>query len=258
MKQRGTILRDTRTGPGLVIVDGRQHPFTLEGIWRSDEAPAVNMTVDAQFDESGTLTALFAVPEVQLAREKADEAMAAVKARGGQLAARVGTGTLVGTGLLAVAWFALNTVSVQLTPGMKIGMSLWKLLGVLNASGDAMAALSGNGGSTGIYGVLAIVALVGPVASYFVRDARAQLANCLPLLFLLGIGLAFYSAISSSLSQAQGAAMAFGGSGAADMVGTMTREVMRAISMGAGGYLGGAVSLYFTATGVLKFLAKRG
>ncbi|CAJ0816179.1 hypothetical protein [Ralstonia flaminis] len=258
MKQRGTILRDTRTGPGLVIVDGRQHPFTLEGIWRSGEAPAVNMTVDAQFNEVGTLIALFAVPEAQLAREKADEAMVAVKARGSQLVARMGMGTLVGTGLLATAWFALNTVSVQLTPGMKIGMSLWKLLGVLNTSGDAMAALSGNGGSTGMYGVLAIAALAGPAASYFVRDARAQLANCLPLLFLLGIGMAFYAGISSSLSQTQSAAMAFGGNAAADMVGAMTREAMRAFSIGVGGYLGCAVSLYFAATGVLKFLAKRG
>ncbi|NMV37303.1 hypothetical protein [Ralstonia insidiosa] len=257
MKQRGTILRDTRTGPGLVIVNGHQHPLTLEAVWRSGEAPAVNMTVDAQFDETGALTALFAVPDAQLAREKADEAMAAVKARGGQLAARVGTGTLVGTGLLTIAWFALNTVSVQLTPGMKIGMSLWKLLSVLNTSGDAMAALSGNGGGTGIYGALAIVALVGPAASYFVRDTRAQLANCLPLLFLLGIGVAFYSGISGSLSQAQSAAMAFGGNGAADMVGAMTREAMRAISIGAGGYLGCAVSLYFAAVGVLKFLIKR-
>lgn len=258
MKQRGTILRDTRAGEGLVVINGRQYPFTLEGVWRSNEAPAVNMTVDALFDEAGALTSLLAVPDAQLAREKADEAMAVVKARGGQLAARVGTGTLVGTGLLAMAWFALNTVSVQLTPGMKIGMSLWKLLGVLNASGDAMSALAGNGGSTGIYGVLAIAALAGPAASHLVRDTRAQLANCLPLLFLLGVGVAFYLGISSSLSQAQGAAMAFGGSAAVDVVGAMTREVMRAISIGAGGYLGGAVSLYFAATGVLKFLAKRG
>ncbi|MBA9870023.1 hypothetical protein D7S79_09955 [Ralstonia insidiosa] len=170
----------------------------------------------------------------------------------------MGMGTLVGTGLLATAWFALNTVSVQLTPGMKIGMSLWKLLGMLNTSGDAMAALSGNGGSTGMYGVLAIAALAGPAASYFVRDARAQLANCLPLLFLLGIGMAFYAGISSSLSQAQSAAAAFGGNGAADMVGAMTREAMRAFSIGAGGYLSCAVSLYFAATGVVKFLTKRG
>ncbi len=77
MQQRGKILRDTHSGTGLIIVDGRQHAFTLEGIWRSSEAPAVNMTVDAQFDETGTLTALFAVPDAQLAREKTDEAMAA-------------------------------------------------------------------------------------------------------------------------------------------------------------------------------------
>ncbi|MGM3277372.1 hypothetical protein [Ralstonia sp. 24A2] len=143
MQQRGKILRDTHSGTGLIIVDGRQHAFTLEGIWRSSEAPAVNMTVDAQFDETGTLTALFAVPDAQLAREKADEAMAAVKNRGRQLVA-------------------------------------------------------------------------------------------------------------------QSAALAFGGNGAADMVGAMTREAMRAFSIGAGGYLGCAVSLYFAAAGVLKFLAKRG
>jgi hypothetical protein len=259
MKKRGKVLRDTSAGSGLVVVDGQQYPFALEGIWRSNEAPTVNMTVDALFDEAGALIELLAVPDAQIAREKADQAMAVMKTGGGQLVARVGMGTLVGTGLLAAAWFVLNTVSVQATPSMKIGISLWQLLGVVN-SPNALQALGGGGGA-GIYGLLAIIALAGPAASYFVRDARAQLANCLPLLFLLGVSVALYSGISSSLEQAQGAAMAFGGGDAAKMADSMmraaTRQAMNAISIGLGGYLGGAVSLYFAAIGVIRFLARR-
>ncbi len=39
MTQRGRVLRDTNTGPGLVTVDGKQFAFMLEEMWRSDVPP---------------------------------------------------------------------------------------------------------------------------------------------------------------------------------------------------------------------------
>ena len=56
--KRGRILRDTTTGEGLVFVDGNQHAFRLEGMWKSEYAPKVNMTVDVEFDDAGRLVAL--------------------------------------------------------------------------------------------------------------------------------------------------------------------------------------------------------
>ena len=39
MSKRGMALRDPYAGPGLLIVEGQQYPFVLEGVWGS-EAPA--------------------------------------------------------------------------------------------------------------------------------------------------------------------------------------------------------------------------
>ena len=257
MNQRGKILRDTSTGPGLVSIAGRQHTFTLEGVWRSEQAPAVNMTVDALFDDAGQLVHLHAVSDSQLAREATDEALAAVKQRGNALVARFGARTLGAMGLLAVAWFFLNTMTVQVSSNYKVGVSLWKMLGLINAPGGMINALGGNGGSAGFYGVVAVVALLAPLAPYFVRDPRAHLANLLPLIFMVVLVIGIYMNISDGISQAQGAATMFGGKQAADFASELVREALKAVSIGLGGYLAVLVSLYLAATGVLGWKAAK-
>ncbi len=52
MQKRGRILRDPISGPGLLMVDGQQYPFSLEGVWKSEVPPASGMVVDVNFDPS--------------------------------------------------------------------------------------------------------------------------------------------------------------------------------------------------------------
>ena len=66
MTRRGKILRDTSAGNGLVVVDGQQYPFMLEGTWRSEVPPAVGMTVDAEIKDAGQIVSLLVVQESQL------------------------------------------------------------------------------------------------------------------------------------------------------------------------------------------------
>ena len=86
MPKRGKILRDPHAGPGLLIVEGQQHQFFLEGVWKSDVPPKPGLAVDVEFDGQGTLNGITAVPESQLAKEQAEIALAAAKKRGAALA----------------------------------------------------------------------------------------------------------------------------------------------------------------------------
>ena len=78
--RRGRILRDTAAGNGLVFVDGKQYLFRLEGMWRSEFAPTVNMLVDVEFDERGQLIALRSAPVEAVAAEQTTQAFNAAKA----------------------------------------------------------------------------------------------------------------------------------------------------------------------------------
>lgn len=265
MKQRGKILRDTNAGPGLLSIDGNQHPFTLESHWKSDQPPRVGMVVDAGFDGAGSLAMVTPVADAQLAREQAELAMQAAKAKGGALAAgltaRFGVPTLAALAALFVGWFVLNTVAIQVSAQYGVGLSFWKLLGVLNSPSGLLDGLNGAGGSSGIYGFLCIVALIAPLAPYVWKDKRAHLGGVLPLAFMLLVALMIYLGISDGMKQAQGAAGMFGGAQAAQMAESMSsmmlREAMRAISVGLGGYLSLLASLYLAGRGVIAFLAAR-
>src|SRR5208282_313330 len=85
MTKRGKILRDTSAGNGLVVVDGQQYPFMLEGIWRSAVPPAVGMTVDAEFNDAGQIVSLLVVQDSQLTKEQAQAALMAAKGKGAEI-----------------------------------------------------------------------------------------------------------------------------------------------------------------------------
>ena len=265
MKHRGKILRDTNAGPGLLSSEGLQHPFTLETHWKSDTPPKVGMVVDVALDGAGSLAAVEPVAESQLAREQAELAMQAARSKGGELAAgltaRFGMPTLVAMGALLVGWFFLNTVSIQVSSQYNVGLSFWKLLGILNSPAGLMNGLRDASGSSGIYGFLCIAALAAPLAPQFWKDKRAHLGGVLPLVFMLLVALMIYNGVNDSLQQAQGAAGFLGGEQAARMAESvssmMLREAMRAISIGAGAYLALLASLYLAARGAMKVLAAK-
>lgn len=263
MKKRGKILRDTSMGNGLLSIDGKQYPFALEEIWQSEHAPRVGMAVEVAFSGDERVTGVVPLPETQLAREQAEQAMAHARVKGSQLAsdvlARFGMPTLAAMAALVLAWIFLNMLSVQVGPGFKAGLTFWQLLAVLNSPTGVLAGLNGTAQGAGFYGFLAVLAMLAPLAPQFWNDRRAHLGGLLPLLLMLFAAFLAYSGISSGMNEAQDAAGAFGGRAVAEMASAMqaemARQAMRAVSLGAGFYLSVAASLYFAARGTIKFLA---
>src|SRR5450631_1497604 len=253
MTKRGKVLRDPHAGPGLLMVEGQQYPFALEGVWRSEAPPKPGQVVEVEFDPQGAIHAITVVPESQLAKEQADKAIAAAREKGGavlaSVVAKVGIPTLVAGGLLFIAWFFLAAVNIQLPFMGKLDFTFWQILGFLNSS-NIMEAMGNNGHpSAGFYGFLAIVALAGPFVHYVWKDKRAYLGGLLPLLFMAIVGIMIRSSIHS----------AFGGGGSdAEAIGQqMQDQAMSAVSLGLGTYLSVLVSLYFAGMGTKQFLAAK-
>jgi hypothetical protein len=92
MKKRGKVLRDPRTGPGLsgpdrtlpglLMIEGRQHWFNLEGVWKSEIPPKPGLAVDVKLDQAGRILAITAVSDSQLAEEQAERSVDATKLAG--------------------------------------------------------------------------------------------------------------------------------------------------------------------------------
>jgi hypothetical protein len=244
MKKRGKILRDTSTGPGLIVADGQQYTFSLEGLWKSTEAPKVDMVVDVEFGDQGGITGITVVPDSQLAREQAEFAMNAARDRGAALAAgavaKFGVPSLVAAAALIIGWWMLPAVSVSMF-GASRSVTFWSALGYIN-SGVLSGGFGGGSPSSGIYGLLAIVALVGPFLTYFWKDRRALLGGLLPLIFMI---FAFFMALHGLDKIAGGTP---GGN-------AMMSEATKAVSVGSGVYLSAIASLYFAGTSTMKFLA---
>lgn len=111
MAKRGRILSDPTAGPGRVMVQGRQHVFGLDGVWRSDALPRPGVVVDVEFDQSGRVCSMDAVPEARLAREQVQAALASVMGKGAAvgagIATRFGPIQLAVIVLLVAGWFLL-------------------------------------------------------------------------------------------------------------------------------------------------------
>lgn len=65
MSKRGRVLRDPHMGPGLLIVEGKQYPFLMEGLWRSEVPAKPGLVVNVDFDAQGNLLGINAVPQSQ-------------------------------------------------------------------------------------------------------------------------------------------------------------------------------------------------
>lgn len=268
MTRRGRILRDTTAGPGLLVVDGTQFPFTLEGAWRSSTPPAPGMVVDVDVAE-GAVASVAAVPENQLAREQAEIALAAAKERSavlaGAMVARFGAPTLAATGALVTGWLVLSAGSVDAFVG-RMTFTFWDVLGVVNADGieAMMQRLAGRSGGAGIYGFVAALAMASPFAPAVWKDRRAHLLGLLPLLLMLFVAWQVFNVgFSGGEREAVRGAGAQGaedlGRAMAGMIDEAMREaraeLRKAISIGPGTYVSGAASLYLAALGVRRFLA---
>src|SRR5437016_9919068 len=77
MAKRAKVLRDPYFGPGILMVEGRQYPFLMNGMWRSQVPAKPGLLVDVEFDDGGNVTGITPVTESQIASERAHAALKA-------------------------------------------------------------------------------------------------------------------------------------------------------------------------------------
>lgn len=266
MIKRGRILRDTNAGDGLVSIEGRQYPFRLEGMWRSDFAPRVNGVVEAEFDDQGELVGLRGLEASALAGEQAAQVLGAAQdaakkltrdfqAQGlpliTQYARRIGYATLAGFALVVLGWSFLPLLSIEIPFGGEISATFHQVLKLSNAvsntgglevlaeSLDRSGRVSG--GSAGVLGLLAFLSLAAVFLPQFWQDRRAAWGLFAPLAVMMLAIIVLYWKASSLASAGMDAAAGFGGAEFREMAREAAREaaaeMRRAISIGAGLWL---------------------
>jgi hypothetical protein len=224
-------MRDPTAGAGLVIVQGRQHTFGLESVWKSDALPRPGVVVDVEFDDAGRVTAMMAVSEARLAREQAEAAIALATAKGAGVVARLALPRLVALGALAVGWFGLATIDIDGSFPGQAQFTFWRALGALGAGQPLEALRSGSAPSAGIWGLSALVCLAAPLLMLAWNDRRAYLAGLLPLAFMLAVAVPLL-----------------------DLARKISAAGPELVSLGAGAYVSVLTAVYVALTGIKRFL----
>lgn len=255
MARRGKILRDTSSGPGLLVVEGTQYPFTLEGAWKGEVPPKVGMTVDVEIGAGGEVFAVHPVAEGVLAKEQADQAMQALKDKGGAVAgamvARFGARDLIALAALVLGWFFLKAGSFGGGIIGKVSFTFWQVLGFLNSGAQGMLERAAGGSAgTGLWGIVAVLALAAPFAHHFWKDKKAHLGGLLPLLLMLFV----LWRVNSGMGDAGGGSTSMFGEDGAQMAEEFRREMRAAVSLGLGFYVSIAAAIYFAVTSVRRWL----
>ena len=235
------------------MLEGQQHQFFLEGIWKSDVPPKPGLVVEVELDSLGKVVAITPVTESQIAKEQAELAVLVTKKKGAaqvsSMVAKFGLPQLVAAVLLSLSWYFLTAFSVELPFLEKIDFTLWQVLGFLNADSVSRALERHANPNAGFYGVLAVLAITGPFLRCFWDDKRAILAGLLPLLFMLLVGILIRSDIQSSFASSVNATYG--------MQRQLQEEITKAISVGFGTYTSILVSLYFAANSAMQFFEAR-
>jgi hypothetical protein len=190
---RTTIVKVPDASPGLLLVNGQQKSFTLEGVWKSPVAPAPNMSVDVDLDGTGAITAITAVDSQQLAKERLNQLGGVAQERGkeaaklaqqgiGALAARMGAVPLGAAVLVWIAWFFLPAAAVSGGMVGSMSFTFWNLLGIDFAN---PASMMGGGSEHGLFAMLGIVCIAVPFAAPFIKTPWSHYLNAAPLAFVL-------------------------------------------------------------------------
>jgi hypothetical protein len=236
-RSRGTIIKVPDATPGLLVVDGQQLSFVLEGRWKSPVAPAANMVVEVDLNDAGVVAAVTVVDSQQLTKERLDqlsglaqqhgkEAAAIAKQGVGALAARMGTATLAAAAAIWVAWFFLPAFSIDFL-FVSRSFTFWQVLGLNQAN------LSNpSDGDHGLFSLIGLLAIAAPFAVPFVSHARARLLNAAPLAYLMVAILGLFWRINNASSDAGGDSEIASG-----VAREMAAAAWDAISIGVGTYV---------------------
>jgi len=260
---RGTILRNTDRGDGLIAAEGKQFTFNLENHWRGERAPGVNDAVVLGFAASGQLESVQPVDTAQVAKEKArwaiDQGQRLLNVsgnRGGdlarQLTARVGVPDIVATAVLLVGSTLFSTLDLKVMGSAAASLSLYSVLGLAVDGPQALMAYGGQHGGAGFFGFLIwALAVFGPLLASLSRRAKAGLAYFLPLGLWLFLGIAVWRVVSA-MSSAMDAMRGFVGNDAAlkRMMPDLGAAFWQSFGMGLGFYLTLAATAWFVLRGV--------
>ncbi|XLZ68779.1 hypothetical protein ABT364_19825 [Massilia sp. SR12] len=258
---RGTILRDTNAGSGLIAVNGAKKPFTLEQHWIGSDAPQVQMQVDVTFDEQGEISSVVPVNVAAedlekykaLARKAVDDGAPVVLA----YIDRIGKPVVGAMLAIFVSWLWLPAISVTIMAGMQQSATLFDVLRLANMGASLESFGQLGGGSSGLYGVLCVLAMAAPLLPVFSRHKYAALGYCAPLAFLVLTGLGIYLKMHQMASAARDSMRAFGGRGMEDVADAMMQRVSQVVSLGFGTYLSLAAAAYLAYLGVRALKQKR-
>ena len=235
MPKRGKVLRDPHLGPGLLMVEGKQYPFQMEDVWRSDIPAKPGLAVNVDFDRQGRPLVIIPVPQSQLDQEEAE----LTRSRSRVLLQGWGSTALARLCLVAVlafSWFFLTAVSIHLPVVGKADLTFWQVLGYLN-TGDSLQLLEVSGApDSGALGFLAILVLAGATLASFWKDRRALLGGILPLSFMLLVAYQIDVSIRTLALQMNGPYA---------VLQTDPRYgISHVFSLGLGTYISGSVAIY--------------
>lgn len=253
MTKRGKVLRVPGDTPGLLMVEGQQFRFAVDGRWKSPVAPAPGLVVDVDLDGNSRLIGVVPVADSQLSCEQ--NGLRNSKPIGRAINRFVGViDTCAAMNLVAVlallaAWCLLTNVSMQIPLVGRIDFTFWQVLGLLNKRNALQSIdLRGESYSVGYYGWLAVVALSGPFLNCVWKDKRALLGSLAPFLFTLIIWMLARSMMQNAFAGGLGDTYADLGRG-------MQSEVAKVASLGVGAYLSALVGLYFGVVAAKQFVS---
>ena len=258
---RGTILRDTNAGSGLILVNGAKKTFTLEHHWQGAMAPQVQMTVDVTLDVHGEISSAVPVNTSAEDLEKVKD-MAKRALDGGAPVVmayvdRIGKPVLAAMFAVIVSWIWLPAVSVTIMAGMKQSVTLFDVLRLANAGASLENFGQMGGGSSGLYGFICVLAMFAPLLPTFLKHKYAPLGYCAPLAFLLLTGVGIYMKVHEMANAARNSMRSFGGKGMDDMADAMMQQISNALSIGFGTYLSLAAALFLAWCGAKAMLKSR-
>ncbi|MDR6182964.1 hypothetical protein [Asaia bogorensis] len=206
---RGTIIRIPDTQPGLLVSNGKQHEFTLSGIWQGPAAPALNQKVSFTLTPEGRIASIHVLGRDVLANETLSAFGQTLRSNGGSLGAvllpylhqqrdRMTAPGMVMSGAVLLGFYILPgwTLDAGNTMlGMKLDYTLNQLLGVQTGGADITVQF-------GFWRLLGCTITLLPWVTPWLGFARARLLNILPLLLLLALPLVVHARLHHLAAEA--------------------------------------------------------
>jgi hypothetical protein len=190
--KRGKVLRAPHAGPGILIVEGRQYQFWLDGSWNSDVPPKRGLPVDIMFSAQGQIQEITVVSEALLERAHAERAKVARKTSYTAFFEALGQNALpLAAGLaLPLSWMSLAAVSVTSPVSGRVDLTFWCILSLLNARGSSDLKQLCESSPAGTYGLLAVLCVIATlIGRLWRRKAVNFFGGLAPLTFFVWVSV---------------------------------------------------------------------